>query len=230
MKRSEINRLMRESVRFMKTQNFSLPKFAFWSIEDWKSKGQEIKEILNNQLGWDITDYGWGDFRKTGLIHFTIRNGNPQGLKKGEKPYCEKIMIIDEEQSVPMHHHGFKIEDIINRGGGILMIELYNSTEDNKPADTPVIVSMDGVKKTLLPGSIVELSPGDSITFFPHHFHKFWGKKGHGMILIGEISSVNDDYKDNTFYKELKRFTDIEEDVEPLYLLHDDYKNYVQFQ
>ena len=58
MKRSEVNRLMREAIKLLKEYNFNLPKFAFWSIEEWKKKGEEIREIIYNQLGWDISDYG----------------------------------------------------------------------------------------------------------------------------------------------------------------------------
>lgn len=228
MKRSEINKVMREAVKFLEERNFFLPKFAYWSINEWKMKGEEIQEIIENQLGWDITDYGSGDFTKNGLIHFTIRNGNPQNLNKGGKSYCEKIMIIEENQFTNLHHHKKKIEDIINRGGGILVIELYNSTKNDDLDNTLVTVSIDGTKKSLKAGSKIELTPGESITLTPIHYHKFWAKKDYGKILIGEVSSVNDDYKDNIFLEETRRFTQIEEDEAPLYLLSDDYKKYLK--
>lgn len=53
-------------------------------------------------LGWDLTDFGFGDFNKCGLILFTIRNGN---FMKDKKPYAEKIMIVEELQETPMHFH-----------------------------------------------------------------------------------------------------------------------------
>lgn len=228
MKRSEINQIMRETVEFIKEQHFYLPKFAYWKIQDWKSKGPEIKEIMNNQLGWDITDFGTGDFHKTGLLMFTIRNGNFKDKSKNAKPYCEKLLIVEEGQVTPMHHHYSKKEDIINRGGGILQIEIHRSSETDEFLDEPVTVSIDGVNRTFSPGGIVELQPGDSIYLPTDIYHKFWGKKGHGKILIGEVSTVNDDYVDNKFYEGVKRFSDIEEDEDPLYLLYDDYKNYVK--
>ncbi|TFG05656.1 MAG: D-lyxose/D-mannose family sugar isomerase [Promethearchaeota archaeon] len=125
MKRSEINQIMQDAVAFIQIQQFYLPKFAYWTIEDWKTKGTEVKEIIDNQLGWDITDFGMGDFYKTGLLLFTIRNGNFQDKTKYAKPYCEKLLIVQEQQVTPMHHHYFKKEDIINRGGGILQIPPY---------------------------------------------------------------------------------------------------------
>jgi len=228
MKRSEINKIMREAVNFLEENNFFLPKFAYWSLKEWKMKGDEIQEIVENKLGWDITDYGSGNFAKKGLIHFTIRNGNPKNLVKGGKSYCEKIMIIEENQLTNLHHHKKKIEDIINRGGGILIIELYNSTKDDKLDNTLVTISVDGTKKKLKAGSKIELGPGESITLTPLNYHRFWVKKGYGKVLIGEVSNVNDDYKDNIFLEETKRFTEIEEDEAPLYLLSDDYKKYLK--
>ena len=72
MKRSEINKIMENAVQFLKEQKFYLPKFAFWSVEEWRSKGEEVNEIMENQLGWDITDFGRGEFKRFGLILFTI--------------------------------------------------------------------------------------------------------------------------------------------------------------
>ncbi|MBD3343077.1 MAG: D-lyxose/D-mannose family sugar isomerase [Candidatus Lokiarchaeota archaeon] len=229
MKRSEINTIMENAVQFFKNQKFYLPKFAYWSVDDWKSKGKEIEEIIKNRLGWDITDYGSGDFSKKGLIHFTIRNGNIEDLNSGGKPYCEKIMIVEDGQEAPMHFHYDKMEDIINRGGGVLAVQLYNSNKKMELDDAPVMVSLDGTKKTFEPGSVVELYPGDSITLPRKGYHKFWAKKGGGKVMIGEVSTVNDDYTDNHFLNKVKRFTEIEEDEEPLYLLYDDYQHFVRF-
>jgi hypothetical protein len=228
MKRSEINRIIRATVDFLNEQKFYLPKFAYWTLDEWKNKGEEIREIIDNQLGWDITDYGSGDFSKVGLIHFTIRNGNIRDLAKGGKNYCEKVLIMEEGQLVPTHHHYSKTEDIINRGGGILMIQLFNVSENDQKNEEPVSISMDGIRKTFKAGTAVKLEPGDSITLTPEHYHKFWVKKGGGKVLIGEVSSVNDDYSDNKFIEEVKRFGDIVEDEEPLYLLYDDYKKYIE--
>ncbi|MFX1497916.1 MAG: D-lyxose/D-mannose family sugar isomerase [Promethearchaeota archaeon] len=229
MKRSEVNKVIKEAIIFLQDRKFYLPSFAFWTINDWKSKGTEIKEIVNNQLGWDITDYGRGDFNKNGLIHFTIRNGNLKDLSKGGKPYCEKIMIIKEKQTIPLHHHYKKMEDIINRGGGILVIRLFNCTKNDELEQNQVKVMMDGERNYVDAGGIIELHPGDSVTLTPKHYHEFWAKKGGGKVLIGEVSSINDDYIDNKFYEHITRFSDIEEDEKPLYLLHIDYEKYIRF-
>ena len=127
MKRSEINKIMDEALNFFEKQNFRLPPFARWTLKEWNAKGDEVKEIRDNMLGWDITDYGQGDFQKIGLLLITLRNGNQQYPEQYPKPYAEKIMIVREEQVTPMHFHFYKMEDIINRGGGNLVIKLYNS-------------------------------------------------------------------------------------------------------
>ena len=45
-------------------------------------------------------------------------------------------------------------------------------------------------------------------------------------MLVGEVSSVNDDQQDNRFYQPMSRFPEIEEDEPPMHLLTSDYINY----
>ena len=222
MKRSEINALIHDAVAFIEKHEFKLPPFAFWSPEEWKSKGHEADEIRDCMLGWDVADLGSGDFHKIGLVLFTIRNGRLKDARY-PKPYAEKIMISEEEQITAMHFHWNKSEDIINRGGGNLMIELYNSTPDEKLADTDVTVSIDGVRKTVEAGAIIRITPGESISLPDRLYHKFWGEKGHGKALIGEVSMVNDDFTDNRFLEPIDRFPEIEEDEPPQFLLFSEY-------
>jgi D-lyxose ketol-isomerase len=225
VKRSKVNAIMHDVDAFVRKQGFHLPPFAYWTPEDWRTKGDEVREIVENGLGWDITDFGCGDYENYGLFLFTLRNGNPRNWETGQgKLYAEKIMVVGANQVTPMHFHWRKMEDIINRGGGKLMIQLYNATEDGDLADTDVTVSMDGVKRILKAGEIVALSPGESITLVPGCYHKFWGAES--RALIGEVSLVNDDYVDNRFHEPTGRFPEIEEDEPPLYLLCTDYPRY----
>ena len=222
MKRSELNQIMKEAVKFIEEMNFKLPPFVFWSADDWQTKGHEYDEIRDNMLGWDITDFGSGDFLKIGLLMITIRNGNFSDTKY-DKPYAEKLLIVEEEQITPYHFHWKKMEDIINRGGGNLIIKMYNSTKDGDFADTPVTVYSDGRTYEIPAGGTVTLKPGESITLKCGQYHKFWGEKGTGKILVGEVSKVNDDRVDNRFHEPTGRFPEIEEDEEPLYLLGNEY-------
>lgn len=225
MKRSTINMLIRDANAFMRQHQFYLPPFAYWSPEAWRTKGPEVREIVENGLGWDITDFGKGDYEHCGLFLFTLRNGHPGNWEKQEgKLYAEKIMVVGEGQVTPMHFHWNKMEDIINRGGGKLMIQLYNATADDELADTPVTLKVDGVERTFAAGDVVTLEPGESISLPTRVYHKFWGAED--RVLVGEVSLVNDDTSDNRFHEPLGRFPEIEEDEPPLYLLVTDYADY----
>lgn len=223
MKRSEINALIQDAKAFFESMNFKLPPWAFWAPGEWKGRGDT--EIVANQLGWDLTDYGAGRFEERGLILFTIRNGN---LQAGHpKPYAEKIMIVRENQICPMHFHWSKMEDIINRGGGNLVIELHGSDEREAFSGKPLTVMVDGIARTVEPGGTVVLAPGESITLEKGMYHRFYGEPGKGKVLVGEVSSVNDDNKDNRFHESMPRFPEIDEDEPPVHLLCTDYPKYI---
>jgi len=223
MKRSEINSIIDESIAFLKSMNFFLPPFAFFSIQDWEKMKPVSKEIFEIGLGWDVTDFGSGKFDECGLLLFTIRNGMLNN-KKYKKTYAEKIMIAKPEQVTPFHFHWEKMEDIINRGGGDLVFELYNATEDEKLAGSTVHYVQDGIKRTATPGKEVILKPGESLTLPSYLYHKFYGRNK--PVMIGEVSMVNDDDQDNRFL-DVMRFPDIEEDVSPKYLLCNDYQKFL---
>ncbi|MBN1350044.1 D-lyxose/D-mannose family sugar isomerase [candidate division KSB1 bacterium] len=223
MKRSEINRLMQEALDFFDLHQFKLPPWGYYPPEKWKALGSEADEIRENMLGWDITDFGSGDFYNCGLLLFTLRNGNYHD-PANKKTYAEKIMIVREGQMTPMHYHDLKMEDIINRGGGNLCIQLYLSDENGGLSDKPGVVSIDGIEHQFKPGETVTLTPGESIALVHRLYHKFWAEKGKGMVLVGEVSQVNDDKTDNLFYEKCGRFPEIEEDEPPLHLLCSEYK------
>jgi len=223
MKRSEINHIIKESIKFFNRMNFKLPEWGYWKLSDWKKVNPEdIREIVENMLGWDITDYGGNNFNKKGLILFTLRNGN---LKKDKKRYAEKIMIIKKDQEAPMHFHWKKMEDIINRGGGILAIECYMSDGNENKSKKSFSIKIDGISRTIKAGNIVRLNPGESICLEPGIYHSFTAEKAD--VLVGEVSSVNDDKTDNRFFEKQGRFPEIEEDVLPEYLMVNDYKKFL---
>ena len=223
MKRSEINRLIREACRLFSGVCFKLPPFAYWSPEKWASTGSDADEIRVNRLGWDVTDYGLGTFEKTGLLLFTIRNGNIGAKETYPKGYAEKIMVVKENQVTPWHYHWNKREDIINRGGGNLVVELYLSDDNNKFSDQAFSVTVDGMKRKVKPGGKVVLTPGESICLEPYVYHTFYGEEGKGTVIVGEVSDVNDDALDNCFFDNLGRFPEIVEDEPPLYYLCTEY-------
>ncbi len=222
MTRSKINQAIRDMKAFCKASRFALPPFASWTPEHWRTVGPEADEIRRCMLGWDVTDFGAGDFARTGLTLFTIRNGDPAAAGSG-KTYCEKIMLSSPGQLCCMHFHESKMEDIIVRAGGNLLLELYNASASDGLADTPVTISRDGVEHTVPAGTVISLSPGESITLPPRLYHNFQAAPAGPPSLVGEVSTVNDDTGDNHFLDPLGRFPAIEEDEEPLHLLCNEY-------
>lgn len=215
---------MREAERFLASRQFCLPEWASWSVADWQRMGDKTAYIRQRMLGWDITDFGSGDFLRRGLFLFTLRNGK-YGVDK--KPYAEKIMIVEENQETPFHFHWSKMEDIINRGGGNLVIELYNATNDEQFADTPVHIRVDGIEHVVEPGGKIILRPGQSVCQEQYLYHRFYGEPGCGRVMVGEVSQCNDDTTDNRFYETVGRFPQVEEDEEPLHLLCSDYDKFL---
>lgn len=223
MKRSELNEIIREGEKFIASFGFKMPEFAHWSPEDWRKNKARAGEAIRARLGWDITDFGRGEFEDTGLLLFTIRNGSQENLKKGRgMVYAEKIMISRENQVTPFHTHKVKTEDIIVRGGAPLEVRLYNG-DPGHPIDpkAPVKVRMDGIDREIPAGGVVQIHPGSSITLQPGHVHSFWAAGGD--CLVGEVSTVNDDETDNYFLDMVSRFPDVEEDEPPYRLIVPDY-------
>jgi D-lyxose ketol-isomerase len=172
MKRSEINAVVRNASMAFKLHGWALPP----------------------NPRWDVTDFGLGDFSKSGLILINL----------AEQPeYCEKIMYVGRHQVVPRHFHKSKKEDIICRWGK-LAIELpskkktvtlqVNGEACNIPTDKPLI-----------------LNSGDRITLTSKVLHAFWAESEYA--IVGEVSTANDDKCDNFFEdKRIGRFSHIEED------------------
>ena len=224
MKRSEINELINDALHVLHSHQIRLPPFAYWTPKDWAKKGHECDEIRQCKLGWDITDFGSGEFDRVGLVVFTVRNGHHQLAPWNQKPYAEKVLIIRENQRTPMHHHVRKSEDIICRCGGNLLIQVFNAARNDRGfATTDVEVSLDGVAHRVKPGHIFRLTPGMSITLTPYLYHEFWAEEGTGTSVVGEVSSVNDDETDNAFYGKVGRFPEIQEDVPATHLLCTEY-------
>jgi D-lyxose ketol-isomerase len=226
VKRSEINAIIRQADATLKAHQFYLPPFAYWSPETWAEKGGEIERIVARGLGWDMTDFGSGEFERVGLSNFTLRNGSLDDLRKGRgELYCEKILIVGVQQVTPLHFHWTKTEDIINRGGGTLVVQLYNATDEEGLAEDEVTVYTDGIRRQVPAGGTLRLEVGESITLRPYGYHAFWAEGA--PVLAGEVSVVNDDQRDNRFYEAPGRFPEIEEDEPPLYLMVTDYGRFL---
>lgn len=225
MKRSKINAVIRDFEKLLEEYKFAIPPYLRFTPEEWAEKGHEYDEIRDNCLGWDVTDYGEGDFEHLGLALITVRNGNVNNPKY-TKAYAEKLIMCYPGQVSPMHYHYSKMEDLINRGGNEIHFTMYNSTsmENGELADTDVEVFQDGRRYFVPAGTTIVLKPGDSVSLYPGYYHEFViPENGKGPVLIGEVSMVNDDANDNHFLKPLGRFPTIEEDEPPYRLLCNEY-------
>ncbi len=227
MKRSEINEIMAAADDFIRSFGFVLPPFAYWTPEEMQARRAEIDGIVNGRMGWDITDYGQGKFEELGLFLSTTRNGRLEDLKRGGGMcYAEKLLISRKDQISPMHRHYIKAEDIINRGGATMAIELFGSAPDGScDPNAGGTVFCDGIRREYAAGEVLLFEPGESVTLMPENWHAFWGEGGD--VLIGEVSTVNDDETDNWFRDPIGRFAEIEEDVAPTHLLVSDYAKWL---
>ncbi len=219
MRRSEINAALREAEALLAGHGVALPPFARWTPDRFLAGGH-VPGVVLPRLGWDVTDFGGGDFARAGLTLFTLRNGlaaAAAGLPA--KSYAEKVLIVRDGQLTPMHAHARKTEDIIHRAGdGALMVELGRA----HPGEEAVVdVWTDGVVRHLSPGEPLELRAGESVTLVPGRYHSFWAEGG--AVIAGEVSSLNDDLTDNLFLEGGARFATVDEDEPPYRLLVSDY-------
>lgn len=223
MKRSRVNEIMAAAGAFIRSFGVALPPFARWTPGEMRANADRARAVIDGRLGWDVTDYGLGRFDEVGLCLFTLRNGRLSDLRQGGGMcYAEKLLISRRDQLSPMHRHHRKAEDIINRGGATLAVELYGAAPDGAfDGQAGGRVLCDGILRPFTAGEVLKLAPGESVTLMPGDWHAFWAEGGD--VLIGEVSTVNDDETDNWFRDPLGRFAEIEEDAAPAHLLVSDY-------
>lgn len=224
MKRSEINKALKELETMCEKYSFYLPPFCHFTPEQWQNIGHEYDEVRECMLGWDITDFGMGNFDKLGFSLITIRNGCRAMPDKYPKVYAEKLLYLKEGQTAANHFHWYKTEDIINRGGGNVLIRVYNSKEDESiDYESEVTVHIDGKAQVVPAGTQIRLKPGESLWITQQLYHDFAVEEGTGPVLLGEVSQCNDDNTDNRFNPAVGRFPEIEEDEAPYRLLCNEY-------
>lgn len=225
MKRSQINKVISEAIELFSEKGVHLPAWAHWTKSDWSSVGSEANEIRRHGLGWNITDFASKDFDSVGLLLFIARNGHmANNHPTTTKTYAEKYMVVRPGQVTPWHFHWHKTEDLLNRSGGRLQVELAWAANDEKSlADREVTIQVDGIEKKIPAEGVLLLNPGESVTLSPRLCHKFSGYAKDKQVLAGEVSSLNDDTTDNCFLGKPFARTLIDEDEPAKYLLASDY-------
>lgn len=192
MKRSEVNQIIKKAEALFEKYCWKLPP----------------------DPRWDVTDFGLGNFEKSGLVLINLAE---------EPEYCEKLMTAGKGQITPLHTHKKKKEDIIVRWGQ-LALELWDGLPEAKPAGHTFTTQINGKQINLKHGEIVHLNAGERITLTPGIYHAFWPTTD--ACIIGEVSTANDDQNDNFFIDpNIGRFSSMDEDEAPYKTLVSDGKN-----
>ncbi|WP_069110990.1 D-lyxose/D-mannose family sugar isomerase [Jiangella alba] len=219
MHRSRIDAAIDDARARAAEAGIALPAFASWTRADWLAAAPTpgARPALERGLGWDVTDFGRGRFDHIGLVLCTLRNGTLAERDAGAgQTYAEKFLVARDGQETPMHLHRRKTEDIINRGGAELVVELRPESGDGE-----VVTLVDGLERAVRGGSPLRLEPGQSVQVPAGVYHRFWADGG--VLLAGEVSAVNDDVDDNVFLDPSPRYPSVTEDAAARYLLVSEY-------
>lgn len=224
MKRSQIEDIIARSNAIMARQGFHLPPFAGWTVAQWQENAAATAEMRANGVGWNIVAFEEGAFFKSGIAVFTLRIGDYHDLPRGAgRLYGEKVFALFEGQSVPHHYHRVKTEDLINRGGGILGVNLVKVDADGKPMPDAITLERNGMMVSVPANTTLHLDPGESIVLVPGVAHAFLGVS---EVLCGEISLANDDTTDNYFLQPLPAPSAIIEDIPARHVVLADYRSF----
>jgi len=150
---------------------------------------------------WDVTDFGLGAFKTSGLVLINLAE---------EHEYCEKLMYAVKDQVTPAHYHKKKKEDIICRNG-ILVIQCWTTHPEENNIKDSLNVKVNGEMISIHSGEKISLRSGERITILPYIWHEFYAESE--QCIMGEVSTANDDLNDNFFVNtEIGRFSEINED------------------
>ena len=203
-----------------------LPPFALWGEDDYRADAVAARRIAERGLGWNVVEFKPGAFTADGLSVFTLRMGDWRRLADGRgRLYAEKVMYAEDGQRTPHHYHVVKTEDVINRGGARLVVELVKVDRGGAPLKERFRAVKDVKALDLGPGDRVTLEPGESLTLEPFVAHAFWAEGG--AVLGGEVSLVNDNASDNYFLPPLPAPAPIEEDRPKRYLTVRDHSRFI---
>lgn len=164
MKRSDINRLIQAATACYRAHGWALPP----------------------KPRWDVTDFGLGDWRRSGLILVNLAE---------EPEYCEKLMYAQKAMVTPAHCHRKKKEDIICRWGR-LAVQVWAGPPGESRREK-FILPVNHEPVTVQSGDVIELAAGSRVTLVPGVYHEFYPVSDE--CIIGEISTANDDQHDNYF-------------------------------
>jgi D-lyxose ketol-isomerase len=217
MKRSFMDARIEAMLTMCERCGARLPPFALWREEDYRADPAAAARIFEGGLGWSVVEFQPDQFAELGLTLFTLRMADWRQLSHGRgRLYAEKALLVEAGQRTPHHYHIVKSEDIINRGGAKLVVELFKVDRGGAPLKEKLRVLKDVKSLELSPGAHVTLEPGESLTLEPFVAHAFWAEGG--ATLGGEVSLANDDRTDNYFLSALPPPAPVDEDAPRRYV------------
>jgi D-lyxose ketol-isomerase len=226
MRRSFIDSRIEAMLALCDRHQFKLPPFALWGEAQYRSRAEAARRIGRTGLGWSVVEFSPGAYRSRGLTLFTARMGDWRGLAAGAgRLYGEKALMVEDGQVTPHHFHIIKTEDILNRGGARLVVELFKVDSQGARLGETFQVVKDAETLELRPNARVSLEPGESITLEPFVAHAFWAEGG--AVLAGEVSLANDETTDNYFLPPLGALPPIEEDTPMRYVTVRDHARFL---
>ena len=158
---------------------------------------------------WDVTDFGLGRYRRQGLVLVNLAE---------EPEYCEKLMYALAGMTTPAHCHQKKKEDIICRWGQLAVVLWRDAAQKE---GEPLSLKINGHVIEVMTGETLSLHAGERVTLMPGVYHEFFPTSEE--CIMGEVSTANDDLRDNFFVNpDIGRFSGIEEDEAPLISLVSD--------
>ena len=176
MKRSRVNDIIEEGDAFIRSFGYVMPPFAYWSPEELKARRPRRHHRRAARLGHHRLRAGRVRRARAVPVHRPQRRADDLTRGKGML-YAEKIMISRKDQLSPMHRHIVKAEDIINRGGGKLVLELFMSRPDGGiDEEAEVEVPTDGVVRRMPAGGLLKLEPGESVTLDARRLARLLGR------------------------------------------------------
>ena len=189
MKRSEINRALRDALRCFKASHWTLPP----------------------QPRWDVTDCGLGEFAKTGLVLVNLAE-QPEYCEKLMYAKFHQVLPMHT-------HLRKKEDIICRAGRLSVELWKGHPEHDREgelfARGDLFRLRRNGDLVEVRSGKPVLLEAGERVTVEPGVYHAFWPESDEAVI--GEVSTANDDAHDNFFVDpRIGRFPAIEEDEPPL--------------
>ena len=217
MQRSEVNCLQREALRAFAEHRFALPPFATWNEAEWRNNPEAACYCHAHQMGWDITDFGSGDFAPR--ARDLPRPERRQGFST-EKPYAKPPVVPRSTRR--------RIISTASRWRTSSAAAAQPDPElakyvDGALAEQPVTVTVDDGSASPAPASRSSASPARASPSPARSGTAFTPKRATGRVRRGGLAGERRPYP-QLFLRKGRPVRGIEEDQEKLYPLWNELK------